>query len=192
MKLYMQTDAIAKHEDFDIWCDDGSVGFSVTGDWTQEKDHISVYGHMGTRIGRIKPDRHVLNYYLEFDRYTYEFHTRRIFQHYHIEGMAWDIQGGLTSLPVDFLNVLDDKKEVHLRLLDFKEKGECYELRTTKADKVHIAIGVLISMAIKEEYKGLSEGEKDEEVGRLDKVKRFFIKNKGESLQELERDERAS
>lgn len=175
IRLYMPVDAIANHEDFDIWNDEGESGFRVTGEWQYEKDPAVINGQFGTRIAKVKADRNIVNYYLKVGLYSYEFQPRIIFKHYFVEGVAWDIKGSLTSLPIDFMCVFNaDKpiKDAHVRKVEFADKGECYELTVYAPDYLYIAVTTLVAMAIKEEWRGLSTGEPEESPGFFSKVKK--------------------
>ena len=89
-KIYIQQDAIAKHEDFDAWYEDGDVFLRFTSKqgWSSEKDRVQIMGRMGGQVGLIKPDNNVLNYYIRYERWEYILHTIVIEHHYYIEGMV--------------------------------------------------------------------------------------------------------
>lgn len=72
-KMYFPVDAIAKHEDFDVWYSDGERALRFEGPWEKESDRIAMIGRMGGQIGQIRPDNKALNYYLRHDRFEYEF-----------------------------------------------------------------------------------------------------------------------
>ncbi len=186
-KVYFRRDALARHEDFDVWYADGDLFMSVRGPWKAEGDKVALMGRLGGEIGAIKPDRSALAYTIRMERYEYVLHTLRIFEHYSVEGMLWDVEGSLSDSPLDF--VYDgDRKDVHVRALDFKDKGSCYEIKVSDVAKLRIACAAVIAMGIKEEYRGLSEGEKKESPSMLDKVRGFLFTNKGTSYEELERE----
>ena len=96
-KMYFPVDAIAKHEDFDVWYSDGERALRFEGPWEKESDRIAMIGRMGGQIGQIRPDNKALNYYLRHDRFEYEFQTRVIKEHYYVEGMLWDIHGSVST-----------------------------------------------------------------------------------------------
>ena len=104
-KMYFPVDAIAKHEDFDVWYSDGERALRFEGPWGKESDRIAMIGRMGGQIGQIRPDNKALNYYLRHDRFEYEFQTRVIKEHYYVEGMLWDIHGSVSKPPVDFFQI---------------------------------------------------------------------------------------
>lgn len=107
-KMYFPVDAIAKHEDFDVWYSDGERALRFEGPWEKESDRIAMIGRMGGQIGQIRPDNKALNYYLRHDRFEYEFQTRVIKEHYYVEGMLWDIHGSVSQTTG---RLLPDQKE---------------------------------------------------------------------------------
>ena len=56
-KVYMPTDALARHSDFDVRYADGSTFLSIKGPWSSERDKVTIFGRMGGEMGCIKPDR---------------------------------------------------------------------------------------------------------------------------------------
>ena len=52
-KMYFPVDAIAKHEDFDVWYSDGERALRFEGPWEKESDRIAMIGRMGGQIGQI-------------------------------------------------------------------------------------------------------------------------------------------
>lgn len=132
-KVYLQRDAIARHEDFDTWYEDGDLfyRFENKKGWTAEKQNISVIGRMGGENAAIRPDNRCLNYYLRFERYEYILHPYVINKHYYIEGMLWDLYGSFSNPPFDFVTETRtsyNKKDVHVKTRLFRDKGECFEM----------------------------------------------------------------
>lgn len=50
-KVYLPTDAIARHEDFDVWYADGETFLSIKGAWSKESDKAVIFGRMGGEMG---------------------------------------------------------------------------------------------------------------------------------------------
>lgn len=174
-KIYIPADAIAKHEDFDTWYEDGALfyRFESPKGWSSEKDKVIILGRMGGQVGTIKPDSKTLTYYLSIERWEYALRTYIIFKHYGLEGMLWDIKGSLTELPIDFIGEHGTSKEdvrytkdVHVSLVKFNGQP-CYEVRVKDLAVLRMAVVAVVAMAIKEEWKGYSEGEGDVEKGSL-------------------------
>ena len=166
-KIYIPVDAIAKHEDFDTWYEDGELfyRFEDPKGWASEKDKVVIIGRMGGQVGAIKPDSKTVGYYLSIGQWEYYFRTYIIFKHYGVEGMLWDIKGTLTEPPLDFVGEhgtsKDDvrfTKDVHVSLVKFKGQP-CYEVRVKDLKALRVAVAAVVAMAIKEEWKGFSEGE---------------------------------
>ncbi|MEG1827401.1 MAG: hypothetical protein RR218_09065 [Gordonibacter sp.] len=189
-KVYFPKDALARQEDFDVWYEDGETFLSIKGTWSSERDKAVIFGRMGGEMGCIKPDAKTLTYYLKLERWEYVFHTLHLFKHYYVNGMKWQIDGTLSEPPFDFVNEDDLHKEVHVQLVDFKNHGECYEIRTKDVAKLRIAVAAAIAMGIKEEYRGLSEGFEDSGATKLQKAKKWLSSSKGipyDKLPDLER-----
>ena len=184
-KVYFPVDAIARHEDFDVWYEDGDVFLSIRGTWESERDKATIFGRMGGEMGRIKPDAKALTYYLKLERWEYVFHTLHLFKHYYVNGMKWQIDGTLSDPPFDFVNEEDGRAEGHVQLVNFKGHGPCYEVRVKDVAKLRIAVAAVIAMGIKEEYKGLSEGLKNPGAGKLEKAKNWLFSGKGIPYEEL-------
>lgn len=181
----MPKDALSRHEDFDIWYADGDLALSVKGTWSDERDKVSLIGRMGGENGHIKPDHNTLSYYMRIERYEYALHTHVIFNHYSIEGMLWQVHGTLTNPPLNCINEVTSDSDVHVRLVDFKDRGECFEIKVKDVAKLRIAAATVIAIAIKEEYKGKSEGEKNPNATRLEKLKTRLLSAKGKTYEEL-------
>ena len=183
-RVYMQVDAVDKREDFELWYADGDLFLTVKSAWTCEKDRVEIYNRMGGQLGRIRTDPQQVVYYVGVERYEYELHTYTIFDHYFFKGMLWDIMGGLDDVPLDFRNEGTGKLDVRIGIVKFKDKGKCYEIKVKDLAKLRIAACCVIAMAIKESYKGKSEGEPVERKG-LDKWKHRILTNKGITYEEI-------
>lgn len=195
-KVYFQKDAIARHEDFDSWYEDGEIflQFKCKKGWKSEKDPVQIWGRMGGEVGLIKPDNRVLNYYIRYERYEYILHTYVIEKHYYIEGMVWDLYGSFNNPPFNIVEetlTSYDHKAVHVKLVDFKDKGLCYEVHVPDLTKLRIAVACVVAIGIKEEWKGLSEGEDVRGNTWVERLKNRVFENKGltyEQIQALERE----
>ena len=183
-RVYMQVDAVDKREDFNLWYADGDVFLTVKSDWTKENDKVSIINRMGGELGRIRTDPQQVVYYVGVERYEYELHTYTIFEHYFFKGMLWDIGGGLQDVPLDFRNEGTGKLDVRIGRVRFKDKGLCYEIKVKDLSKLRIAACCVIAMAIKESFKGKSEGEPVEKKG-LEKWKDRIFTNKGITYEEI-------
>ena len=183
-RVYMQVDAVDKREDFNLWYADGDVFLTVKSDWTKENDKVSIINRMGGELGRIRTDPQQVVYYVGVERYEYELHTYTIFEHYFFKGMLWDIGGGLQDVPLDFRNEGTGKLDVRIGRVRFKDKGLCYEIKVKDLSKLRIAACCVIAMAIKESFKGKSEGEPVEKKG-LEKWKARIFSNKGITYEEI-------
>ena len=53
-KVYIPVDALARHEDFDTWYEDGDLflHFACKKGWKSEKDRVQIFGRMGGQVGR--------------------------------------------------------------------------------------------------------------------------------------------
>lgn len=187
--MYFQKDAIARREDFDVWYEDGTLFQRFEGDWSTEKGKIAVIGRMGGEVCHIKPDHLTLNYYLRLGRWEYCLHTYTIFKHYYVEGMLWDAYGSLADPPFDFVKENKDgetvQKACHVKLVNFRDKGECYEVRVKDVTNLRIAALAVVAMGIKEEHLGRSEGEENPNATRLEKLKSTIFTNKGKTFEEV-------
>lgn len=184
-KLYMPADAIARHEDFEVWYPDGDLALSVKAPWEKESDKVLLFGRLGGETGHIRPDHDTLSYDIRIERYTYELHTIRVFQKYKVVGMLWNINGSVSDPPFDFLHEETDDKDGHVRITDFLDKGPCFEVKVKDIPNLRVAAAVVIGMAIKEEYKGKSEGEQDPTRNALQKTKDFFFPSHGIEYEDL-------
>ena len=187
-KVYFQKDALSRHEDFDMWYEDGDLFLRFEGDWSQEKSKKAVIGRMGGEIGCIKPDHKTVNYYLREGRWEHCLHTYTILSHYYVEGMSWDIYSSMDEVPFDFI---DENKEggasrpVHVKLVNFRDKGECYEIRVKDLSHLRIASIAVVGIAMKEEFKGLSEGEEYTGSSKLQKIKQNVLGLRGKTYEEV-------
>ena len=185
-RVYMQIDAVERREDFKLWYADGDEFLTVTkADWNDEKSRVAIFNRMGGELGRIKTDPQGVVYHVGVERYEYELHTYTIFEHYFFKGMLWDIGGGLADVPLDFRNEGTGKLDVRIGIVKFKDKGRCYEIKVKDLAKLRIAACCVIAMALKEGFKGKSEGEPVEGKG-LEKWKRRIFTNKGITYEEIQ------
>lgn len=190
-KIYFPVDAISKHEDFDAWYEDGEIflQFKCKDGWKAEKNKVQIIGRMGGQVGLIKPDNRVLNYYIQYERYEYILHTYVIEHHYYIEGMVWDLYGSFYDPPFNLVEetlTSFDHKAVHVKVKPFKNKGMCYEVHVPDLEKLRIAVASLVAIGIKEEWKGLSEGEEWESANLLERLKGRIFENKGYTYEEIQ------
>ena len=183
-RVYMQVDAIDKREDFALWYADGDEFITVKSAWTKENDRVEIYNRMGGQMARIRFDPNSLVYFVGVERYEYELHTYTIFEHYFFKGMLWDILGTLQEPPLDFRNEGTGKLDVRVSRVKFRDKGKCYEIKVKDISKLRIAACCVIAMAIKESFKGRSEGEPIEEKG-LSKWRKRITTNKGLTYEEV-------
>lgn len=190
-KVYIQQDALAKHQDFDTWYEDGDIflQFKCKKGWKSEKDPVQIMGRMGGQVGLIKPDNRTLNYFIRYERWEYILHTYVIFHHYFIEGMVWDLYGSVQDPP---FNIVEETltsfnhKAVHVKLKEFRDKGICYEVHVPDLTKLRIAVASVVAIAIKEEWKGLSEGEEWESANIFERLKGRIFENKGYTYEEVQ------
>ena len=187
-KVYIPRDAIERHEDFEMWYEDGSVFSTVhsEGDWQQESDKVSFDNRFGAHMAQIRPDPNTLAYFLRVERYEYTFHTYILFEEYFVEGCLWEVYGSLTKPPVNYWHTDDKNNAVHIRLTNFKNKGECFEVKVRDVSYLRIAAVSAVAMMIKEYYKGRSEGIIEENVSIMQKAKRLFKSGKGITWEEIQ------
>lgn len=171
-RVYMPIDAVDKREDFELYYADGDVFLTVKSDWTKEGDKVSILNRFGGELGRIKTDPQQVVYYVGVERYEYELHTYTVFEHYFFKGMLWDIRGSIGDPPLDFRNEGTGKLDVRISRVRFRDKGQCYEIKVKDLSKLRTAACCVIAMAIKESFKGKSEGE-PEDVKAMSAFKRF-------------------
>lgn len=175
-KIYIPTDAIQKREDFDVWYEDGDLFCHVKSkDWSSEKSKIELLGRTGGEVARIKPDYKALTYDIRVDKYTYTLHTYTIFKHYFFEGMLWQMHGSVSNGHANFENENTKKKDMLVTTAKhFHEGQDCYEVKVKDLSKLRPAAAAVIGMMVKEDFKGLSEGEPDENAKWTKKLKRYF------------------
>ena len=183
-RVYLPIGAVDKREDFKLWYADGDLFLTVKSDWQSEKDRVAIFNRMGGELGRIRTDPHGVVYHVGVERYEYELHTYTIFEHYFFKGMLWEIDGGLVDKQVDFRNTGTGKLDVRVTQVKFKDKGRCYESKVKDLSKLRIAACCVIAMAIKESFKGRSEGEPVEKKG-FEKLKDRILTNKGITYEEI-------
>lgn len=190
-KVYFQKDALLKHEDFDSWYEDGDIflQFKCKKGWKTERDPVQIWGRLGGEVGLIKPDNHTLNYFIRYERYEYILHTYIIEQHYYVEGMVWDLYGSFYNPP---FNIVEETltsynhKAVHVKLVEFKDKGLCYEVHCPDLTKLRIAVACVVAVGLKETWKGLSEGEEWESANLFERIKGRIFENKGYTYEEIQ------
>ena len=158
-RVYMEVDALSRHEDFDLWYADGELFMQVKADWANERDRVLVFSRRGAEMARIKSDNKAMAYYVGVERYEYTLFTHTLFKHYFFKGMLWDINGSLRDGQLTFFSEMADRNEVFVNKTRFKGHGECYEIRVSDVSHLRIAAVATVAIAIKEEWKGLSEGE---------------------------------
>lgn len=166
-----------------------SLQFKSKEGWKREKDKVQIMGRMGGQVGLIKPDNHVLNYYIRYERWEYILHTFVINHHYYIEGMVWDLYGCAHEPPCTFVEetlTSFERKAVHIKLVNFKDKGMCYEIHAHELEKLRIAVAAFVAILIKEEWKGLSEGNDYTPAGLLNNLKSRIFENKGFTYEEVQ------
>lgn len=194
-KVYIQKDALLRHEDFDTWYEDGSVFYHFTSknNWEQEKDVVSAYREGAKQpSGIIKADHRCLNYLITCERYEYIMHSYVIERHYYIEGMLWDLYGSYYEPPYDLVvetKTSYNKKDVHVKERLFKGKGLCYEIHVPNLEKLRVAVLAIVAIGMKETWKGLSEGEDVRGATWVERLKNRVFENKGltyEQIKQLE------
>ena len=190
-KVYIQQDAIAKHEDFDTWYEDGDIflQFKCKNGWKNEKDQVQIMGRMGGQVGLIRPDHHTLSYFIRYERWEYVMHPIVIGHHYFIEGMVWDLYGSASNPPCNIVEetlTSFDHKAVHIKLVNFRNKGMCYEICVPEIEKLRIGVASVVAILIKEEWKGLSEGNDYAPPGFLNGLKSRLFENKGFTYEQIQ------
>ena len=94
----------------------------------------------------------------------------------------------MDEVPFDFI---DENKEggasrpVHVKLVNFRDKGECYEIRVKDLSHLRIASIAVVGIAMKEEFKGLSEGEEYTGPSKLQKIKQNVLGLRGKTYEEV-------
>lgn len=184
-KVYLQKDALQRHEDFDTWYEDGSLFYHFTNKkgWTAEKQIVEAYREGAAQpSGIIKPDNRCLNYMITCERFEYIMHPYVIERHYYIEGMLWDMYGSFYNPPYDLFTETKtsyNKKDVHVKERLVSGKGLCLEIHVPDLDKLRIAVLSIVAIGLKETWKGLSEGEDVRGDTWLERLKNRVFENKG-------------
>jgi hypothetical protein len=163
-KVYIPVNGISNRADFDCLYEDRTLFCRVTSlnkkePWSDEHDQIALISRHDSEMGRIKPDFKSLTYDLRMERWNYTLHTYTIFSHYYVEGMMWQINKSPLEAPFTFYNEGYDRKDVRLRIADFADKGPCYEVAVKDVSMLRVAVISVLAILVKEEYRGLSEGE---------------------------------
>ena len=171
-RVYMPVGAVDSREDFQLYYADGDVFVTVKSDWESEGSKVFIYNRFGGQMARITTDPKQVVYYVGVERYEYQLHTYTVFEHYFFKGMLWDIRGSIGDPPLDFRNEGTGKLDVRISRVRFRDKGLCYEIKVKDLAKLRTAACCVIAMAIKESWKGKSEGE-PEDVKALPAFKRL-------------------
>lgn len=171
-RVYMPVGAVDKREDFELYYADGDVFVTVKSDWKSEGSKVAIYNRFGGQMARISTDPKQVVYDVGVERYEYELHTYTVFEHYFFKGMLWDIRGSIGDPPLDFRNEGTGRLDVRISRVRFRDKGQCYEIKVKDLSKLRTAACCVIAMAIKESWKGKSEGEPDD-VKALPALKRL-------------------
>lgn len=161
-RVYLPVGAVDKREDFELYYADGDVFVTVKSDWRSEGSKVAIYNRFGGQMARISTDPKQVVYHVGVERYEYELHTYTVFEHYFFKGMLWDIRGSISDPPLDFRNEGTGKLDVRISRVRFRDKGQCYEIKVKDLSKLRTAACCVIAMAIKESWKGKSEGEPDD------------------------------
>lgn len=186
-RVYFPVQAIENHEDFDMWYEDDDLFAHAQSTWESEKSEIEFISNEGGNMAAIKPDYKALTYDLRVGQYRYEMHTYLLFEHYFIKGMLWQAHGNLQGEKyLNFVSEQNDKKEVTIRKIDFRDKGLCYDVRVKELSHLRVAAVAAVAIAVKESYKGLSEGEASEDDSWYKKFQKYFVE-KGIPYEELKK-----
>lgn len=178
-KIYIPVDAISRREDFECWYEDRMLFCTVKSlnkenPWSDEHDQVALISRHNAEMGRIKPDYKSLTYAIRVERWDYTLHTYTIFSHYFIEGMMWQINKSPIDAPFTFYNEGFDRKDVRLRITNFADKGMCYEVAVKDVSRLRVAVASVIAILIKEEFRGLSEGEPNPKMKWYKRLKNYF------------------
>ncbi len=188
-RVYMPVGAVDKREDFELYYADGDVFVTVKSDWKSEGSKVAIYNRFGGQMARISTDPKQVVYYVGVERYEYQLHTYTVFEHYFFKGMLWDIRGSIGDPPLDFRNEGTGKLDVRIGRVTFRDKGQCYEIKVKDLSKLRTAACCVIAMAIKESWKGKSEGE-PEDVKKMSAFKRLkrriSLTEKGITYEEIQ------
>ena len=187
-RVYLPVGAVDKREDFELYYADGDVFGTVKSDWKSEGSKVAIYNRFGGQMARISTDPKQVVYHVGVERYEYELHTYTVFEHYFFKGMLWDIRGSISDPPLDFRNEGTGKLDVRISRVRFRDKGQCYEIKVKDLSKLRTAACCVIAMAIKESWKGKSEGEPDDvkAMPALKRLKRrISLTEKGITYEEI-------
>ena len=187
-RVYLPVGAVDKREDFELYYADGDVFVTVKSDWKSEGSKVAIYNRFGGQMARISTDPKQVVYHVGVERYEYELHTYTVFEHYFFKGMLWDIRGSIGDPPLDFRNEGTGKLDVRISRVRFRDKGQCYEIKVKDLSKLRTAACCVIAMAIKESWKGKSEGEPDDvkAMPALKRLKRrISLTEKGITYEEI-------
>jgi len=187
-RVYLPVGAVDKREDFELYYADGDVFVTVKSDWKSEGSKVAIYNRFGGQMARISTDPKQVVYHVGVERYEYELHTYTVFEHYFFKGMLWDIRGSISDPPLDFRNEGTGKLDVRISRVRFRDKGQCYEIKVKDLSKLRTAACCVIAMAIKESWKGKSEGEPDDvkAMPALKRLKRrISLTEKGITYEEI-------
>ena len=187
-RVYLPVGAVDKREDFELYYADGDVFVTVKSDWKSEGSKVAIYNRFGGQMARISTDPKQVVYHVGVERYEYELHTYTVFEHYFLKGMLWDIRGSISDPPLDFRNEGTGKLDVRISRVRFRDKGQCYEIKVKDLSKLRTAACCVIAMAIKESWKGKSEGEPDDvkAMPALKRLKRrISLTEKGITYEEI-------
>lgn len=188
-KVYIPVDAISRREDFECWYEDRMLFCTVKSlnkenPWSDEHDQVALISRHNAEMARIKPDYKSLNYALRVERWDYTLHTYVIYSHYFVEGMMWQINKSPIDAPLTFYNEGYDRKDVRVRIVKFGDKGDCYEVAVKDVSRLRVAATSVIAILIKEEFRGLSEGEPNPKEKWYRKLANF-VNDKGYSFNDL-------
>lgn len=194
-KIYLQKDAIRNaidnDEDFETWYEDGDLFFTFHSKdhWKSEKTPVQVFGRMGGQNALIKPDNRALNYFIQHERWEYIMHPYVIGHHYYIEGMVWNLYGSFFEPPFDIFEETMTSfyhKAVHVKMKEFKNKGLCYEIHCPDVRQLRIAVLSVVAIGIKEEWKGLSEGEEVQGATWYQRLRNRVFDPKGFTYEQIQ------
>ena len=184
--IYIPIDALERHEDFDTWYRDGDLAFSYKGNWEKEADKVSIWNRHGAECGSIRLEpAGKMTLYVKMERWEYELHTYVLFSEYFFKGMLWEIHGSPSKPPFDIYSLRSETNEVRVRKTNFKNHGQCLEVKVKDVSYLRIAAACVVAMMFKEEYKGLSEGIEVEPANRLESIKRIFTPNRGLTYEQV-------
>ena len=188
--MYIPVDALARHEDFDTWYEDGDLflHFACKKGWKSEKDRVQIFGRMGGQVGEIKPDNRALVYDIMYERFIACTPTSSSIT---TTSRAWcgTCTAAITSLPTALSRrrlSATTANRCACAASKVQDHGPCYEVHVLELEKLRIAVACLVAIGYKEEWKGLSEGE-DRELGNLwQRMKGRIFENKGFTYEQIQ------